>query len=170
MVRFRHALLTEHQPKLTRRSSSGIALSACTGLQTLFLSFTPHFSMDTHARHVRALLSSWNSQLPHPACLVFRTYRDWEFTRRGFADVLRGLGTIAEPWLQTVESTHSGRVAQYQLVVNICDSEAARKWWSDHIDACFPTWLRLGRLRWNFEAREYYMDISCGNHKFPEFS
>ncbi|KAM5537720.1 hypothetical protein V8D89_008607 [Ganoderma adspersum] len=122
--------------------------------KTLFLSFTPHFSMGAHARHVRALLGSWNPRLPHSACLVFRTYRDWRFTRRGFADVLRGLGTVAEPWLQTVESTPPSRVAQYQLVVNICDSEAARQLWSDHIHACFPTWLRLGRLRWNFEARE----------------
>ena len=43
------------------------------------------------------------------------TYRDWQFTRRGFADVLRGLGTIAERWLQTVESTHpSAKVKKYR--------------------------------------------------------
>ncbi|KAM5545221.1 hypothetical protein V8D89_001332 [Ganoderma adspersum] len=138
-----------------------IDLSASTGLQTLFLSFTPRFSMDAHAGQVRALLDSWNPHrgLPlHPRCLVLRTYRDWQFTRRGFAAVLRGLGTIAEAWLQTrtvaVESTPlRGRgAAQYQLIVNIYDSEAARQWWSGHVDACFPTWLRLGRLRWNFEA------------------
>ena len=151
-------------------------MSACTGLHTLFLSFTPRFSMDAHAAHVRALLDSWNPHLSYPCCLVLRTYREWQFTRRGFAAVLRGFGTIAETWLQTRTRTVTATTvpvesnplcddlgaAHYQceLVVNICDSEAARQWWSGHIDACFPTWLRRGQLKWNFEAREYSMP--CG--------
>ena len=114
-------------------------MSACTGLQKLFLSFTPHFSRNTHtnAKHIKRILTSWEPLLLQPS-LVLRTYRDWQFTRRGFADVLRTLGAIAESWLQTVESTPRNREAQYELVVNICDSEAARKWWSDHIDAFSP--------------------------------
>ncbi len=75
---------------------------------------------------------------------------------------MRGLGTITEAWLQTMEEPpaavgESGNphYAKYKLLVEILDWEAEREWWLDHLDSCFPTWLKLGRLHWSFDTREY---------------
>ena len=87
--------------------------------------------------------------------------REDKFTRRGFADTLRSVGTITEAWLQEVEEPpatgdpKSHHPVQYWLYVWTFDWETERKWWADHVDSCFPTWVRLGRLSWDFDAREY---------------
>ncbi|KAI1784988.1 hypothetical protein LXA43DRAFT_171741 [Ganoderma leucocontextum] len=135
----------------------GINLSPCTRLEELYLSITPQFSTDTHAEFVKELLASWKPQCVEPL-LIFGVDLPEHFTCQGFADILRGLGTIAETWLQTVEepSPASGSEddhrAQYRLRVEIYDWEAERGWWSDHVDSCFPTWLQLGRLSWTFHT------------------
>ncbi|KAI1784991.1 hypothetical protein LXA43DRAFT_171791 [Ganoderma leucocontextum] len=138
-------------------NAGAINLSPCTGLQRLNLSITPQFSMDTHAGFIKALLALWKPQHLEPV-LTLRVYQESQFTRRGFADVLHGLGTIAETWLQTVEAhspasrSEDHHCVQYHLRVEIYDWEAERDWWSDHVDSCFPTWLQLGRLSWNFRT------------------
>ncbi len=137
-----------------------IDLSSCTGLNTLFLTLTPQFSIDTHSGFLTELLASWKPQHSEPK-LVFRAYHEQEFTRRGFADVLRGLGTILEAWLQTMEEppaageSGNSQHVKYELHVILYDWEADRGWWSDHVDSCFPTWLKLGRLHLSFNTREY---------------
>ncbi len=138
----------------------GIDLSSCTGLKTLVLSLTPRFSMDTHSGLVIELLASWKPQ--HSGSdLRFRADRQELFTRRGFADVLRGLGTITEAWLQTVEEpppegeSGNNHHVEYKLRVHIHDREAEKNWWSHHLKSCFPTWLKLRRLRLSIHAREY---------------
>ncbi|KAI1784981.1 hypothetical protein LXA43DRAFT_171537 [Ganoderma leucocontextum] len=135
----------------------GIDLSSCPGLQTLEISLARGFSMVTHAGFVNELLTSWEPQHLEPV-LVLRVYQESQFTRRGFADILRGLGTVIETWLQTVEEPSSAggsedhHGVQYRLLVVIYDWEAEREWWSDHVDTCFPTWLQLGLLSWDFNT------------------
>ena len=89
--------------------------------------------MNKHAGVVKELLTSWKPHLPRPF-LVFRAYRDWLFTRRGFAEVPRGLGPIAEGWRQTLDSESfiigdygDHHHAQYECVVNIYDSDDKRQ-------------------------------------------
>lgn len=115
--------------------------------------------MDTHAGFIKELLTSWTPQHSEPR-LRFCPYREEKFTRQGFVDVLRSLGTIAEEWLQTVEEQASegdsrmDHDVQYQLFVDIYDWEAQREWWLDHLISCFPTWLDLKRLNWTFNSRK----------------
>lgn len=145
-------------------------MGACTGLKRLDLVITPQFSKDAHAGFVAALLESWRPRHSDPH-LTLCAYRGWEFTRQGFADALRGLGTIAEAWLQTAEgpfpadgsgpSPHHGG-AKRRLTVCVFDWEAQRAWWSDLLCSSFPTWLRLGRLDWTFSTRE------CASSGIPE--
>lgn len=146
-------------------------MSSCTGLRTLFLALTPQFSTEKHAGFVKDLLGSWKPRHPEPV-LKFAALREDGFTRQGFADVLRGLGIIVEAWLQTLEKPHpAGEAAskdnpcgmQYQLDVEIYDWEAEWKWWSDHLERCFPTWSQLRRLSWRLCTREHTLsDISNG--------
>ena len=126
-------------------------MSPCTGLQTLVLSFFPHFSVRAHAGFVRALFASWKPRRSK-AQLILRARREKNFTRRGFVDVLRDVGTIAEPWLQALEQPVStgdpqdDRRVQYRLGVHMCDWDAQEGWWWRRIGSCFPTWLELDRL------------------------
>ncbi len=138
-----------------------IDLSSCTGLDTLVLTLTPQFSIDTHSGFVTELLASWKPRHSEPD-LIFCAYREQNFTRRGFADAVRALGTITEAWLQTVDEPppgagESGNCSQmkYRLRVEIVDCEAQKEWWSDHLESCFPTWLKLGQLGWAFYTREW---------------
>ncbi|KAI1783773.1 hypothetical protein LXA43DRAFT_871304, partial [Ganoderma leucocontextum] len=124
-----------------------IDLSPCIGLEELCVAITPQFSMVTHAGFIKELLASWKPQYVEPR-LAFRAYLPKDFTRQGFADVLHGLGTITETWLQTVEdpSPASGSEdrhrVQYCLYVETFGWEAEREWWSDYVDSCFPIWLQ----------------------------
>ena len=115
--------------------------------------------MDKHAGFVKELLTSWTPQCSEPRLALYPFREDW-FTREGFADVLRHVGTIAEERLQGVEDRPSGgdcgtdHRIQYQLMVVIHDWDAQKEWWEDHIKSCFPTWLDLGRLNWRFNPRK----------------
>ncbi len=138
------------------------------------LQLKPQFSMDKHAGFVNELLTSWKPQHSEPA-LELRAYDEREFTRQSYADSLRSLGTIIEAWIQTVKQplqtvkqplqageqpplagggSEKGPHTKYRLNVDIYDWDAERKWWSDHLDSCFPTWARLGRLHMVFLTRE----------------
>ncbi len=145
---------------ITTLTGVQIDLSACTGLDTLFLRFKPQFSINTHSGFVTQLLTSWRPHHPEPS-LVFCVDRQQNLTRRAFVDVLRGLGAITEAWLQTMEeSPRAGESGNYHHVkhhlwVHLYDWEAEREWWSDHLDSCFPTWLKLGRLHLSFNTREH---------------
>ena len=46
------------------------------------------------------------------------------------------------------------RPEKYQLEVEIFDWEAERKWWLDHLDRCFPAWMKSGRLKLSLHTRE----------------
>ena len=133
-------------------------MASCTGLEALILSFVPKFSMDTHSGFVKELLTSWAPQHSEPE-LTLSPRREDAFTRQGCADLLRGVGMIAEEWLQTIEEpsegdSGSGHRVQYKLVVDIYDWEAQKEWWRDHLISCFPNWLDLGRLSWSFDPRK----------------
>ena len=122
--------------------------------------------METQAGLVEALLSSWR-----PRCskrlLFFDPGVISRFTRRGFADILRALGAIAERSLPTIQRPSSrGRPdvkrTRYRLAVQLWDWETEKEWWWNHIQRCFPTWARSKRLRMHFLTREYmsfYMAI-----------
>ncbi len=134
-------------------------MSSCTGLRRLVFTLTPQFSMATHSGFVNELLASWKPQNSGPY-LMFRAKNMEKFTRQGFANALRGLGTITEAWLQTVEppageSDENPRHVQYHLRVEIYDWEAEKEWWLDHLHSYFPTWLKLRRLSWSIHTREY---------------
>ncbi len=140
----------------------GVDLSPCTGLQTLIITLSRQFlTVDKHAMIIKGLLSSWKPQDSQPTLVLCASSNNL-FTRRQYADAVRGLGTITEGWLQTVEEPSTATAdaenhpngVQYQLRIEICDWDAERKWWSDHLDSCFPTWARLGRLSMDFSARE----------------
>ncbi|KAM5537719.1 hypothetical protein V8D89_008606 [Ganoderma adspersum] len=75
-----------------------IDLSSCTGLHTLVLSLLPQFSIEAHAGFVKELLASWKPQSLRPLLVIWSKCQ-WSFTRRGFADALRGLGSIIETLL-----------------------------------------------------------------------
>ena len=134
-------------------------MSPCTGLKTLIVFVTPQFSTETHATLVKALLTSWKPQQPVPL-LTLRACTEWDFTRRGFAGVLRGLGTVAETWLQAgnelpaADGSEEADNVQYLLRVVIHDWEDMRRWWFNRLTGCFPTWTRLARLRIDFRTRE----------------
>lgn len=162
------------EPNIDLRTGlgSGTDLSSCTGLRTLFLALTPQFSMDKHGVFVKDLLGSWKPRCLEPV-LKFAALREDGFARQGFADVLHSLGIIVEAWLQTIEKSHPAgeRAAennssdmQYQLYVEIYDWEAERKWWSDHLESCFPTWSRLRRLRWRLCTRKHIPNAKCSRY------
>ena len=102
---------------------------------------------------------SWKPRCSEPR-LRLGPIREDLFTREGFADVLRGVGTIAEECLQVVEEQPfegdcgTDHRIQYELTVIIRDWDAHKEWWEDHIDSCFPTWLDSGRLNWRFNPRK----------------
>lgn len=138
-------------------------MSSCTALDKLGLLFLPKFSVDTHGELVKDLLASWK-----PRCLelllLLQSSSERRFTRRAFADVLWELGAITEVWLQTVEEPHPAGEskkdprARHRLHIGIRDWNAKEGWWEDHLKSCFPTWLQLERLSWNFDTREYTLD------------
>ena len=136
-----------------------IDLSSCVALENLVLSLTPHFSMDTHAGFVKHLISSWKPQGMDPD-LILHPHRERMFTRQVFSDIMRGLGTIIETLVQTVEEPHpSGESgnnlrAPYGVHFVIHDWDSEETWWEDHLESCFPTWEQLGKLSWDFETRE----------------
>ncbi len=155
----------------TTLTAGRIDLSSCTGLETLVLWLTPRFSIDTHSGFVTELLASWKPQHESEPDLVLRADYEDSFTRRGFADVLRGLGTVIEAWLQTVEGpppageSRDCRQAKHRVRVEIVDWDAEKEWWWDHLKSCFPTWLKLGRLSWYFYTREYISNSGRTNPK-----
>ena len=140
-------------------TAGGIKLGSCTGLEDLILHLAPEFSMSKHAGFVKELLTSWTPQHSEPR-LVFHPRYESQFTRQSFADVLRGVGMIAEEWLQTVKKQPSeggsgtdNRV-ECKLEVAIYDWDAQKEWWDDHVKGCFPTWLKLKRLAWSLKTRK----------------
>ena len=141
----------------------GIDLGSCgTGLEALELHLTEQFSMDAHGGFVSALLSSWMPQ-NSDAVLQLSSECESDITRRCFAEVLHGLGTIAETSLKALqveeERAHSGEGRGHQQVkcrmeVKIHEWEDERKWWLDHLESCFPTWSKLGKLKLIIRPRE----------------
>ncbi|KAM5545170.1 hypothetical protein V8D89_001281 [Ganoderma adspersum] len=144
-------------PGIEDKDNDGaVNLSSCIGLRELYLSLTSQFSMDKYAALVKDLLASWKPQ-HSKSTLYLRPYDLRQFTRHGFADGLRGLGTIIEasvpkPLQQPSPASdpENQYTVQYQLCVSIYDWEAKREWWSVHLDSCFPTWARLRRLSMDF--------------------
>ncbi|PIL32983.1 hypothetical protein GSI_05101 [Ganoderma sinense ZZ0214-1] len=130
---------------------SVIDLGSCTGLETLNLLLTSQFSINTHARFVTELLASWKPLHLNPVLQLSPECQS-DTTRQDFAEALRGLGTITEAWLQTLEEPPpSGEIqdhqqVKYRLEVYMHESEAEIMWWLDHLESCFPTWMKLGRI------------------------
>ncbi|PIL32985.1 hypothetical protein GSI_05103 [Ganoderma sinense ZZ0214-1] len=128
-----------------------IDFGSCTGLKALELFFTSQFSMDTHGGCIAELLASWKPLRLDPV-LKLSPASENGTTRRGFAEVLRGIGTIIEAWLQTLEDpTAAGEIqdhqqVKYELKVEIYEWESMGRWWMDHLESCFPTWVKLGRI------------------------
>ncbi|PIL26629.1 hypothetical protein GSI_11295 [Ganoderma sinense ZZ0214-1] len=67
-------------------------------------------------------------------------------------EILRGLGTITEAWLETIDAPPlSGEIrdhqqVKYTLEVDMYEWEAEMRWWLDHLEGCFPNWVKSGRL------------------------
>ena len=145
-------------------TGGGIDLGSCTALDILTIDFTPQFSVDTHGELVKDLLISWKPRCLKPL-LVLESTCVARFTRRGLADVLRGLGATTEAWLQTIEESHlvgesvNDTCGKYVLYVRLYGRETEKEWWADHLRGCFPNWLRLGWLSWSFKTREYTLSI-----------
>ncbi|KAM5538356.1 hypothetical protein V8D89_007958 [Ganoderma adspersum] len=165
-------LILTHGPRLTLLNltiplshGEGIDLGSCTALEKLELSFMSGFSVDTHGELVKDVLASWKPRRLEPL-LALKCSSERRFTRRAFADVLRGLGAITEAWLQTVEEPHlagdsesvNDTCRKYKLDVQLHDWETEKEWWAGHVRSCFLTWLQLGRLSWSFKTREYTLD------------
>ena len=115
--------------------------------------------MEKHSTLVTELLTSWNPQSSDPI-LALRAMYEVQLTRRGFSDTLRSLGTIIEASLQTLQQqSPSGdlektTVVPHSLCIDIYDWEATEKWWSNHLDSCFPTWAQQRRLSMKLYTRE----------------
>lgn len=123
--------------------------------------------MDKDAALVTALLASWTPRHPN-SLLNLDPYIVRRFTRDRFADALRGLGTVLEASLRTLqqpppspagvrvdpEGEVEPQTVPYTLSVRIYDWEAKREWWSAHLDSCFPTWARLRQMSMDFRTRE----------------
>ena len=108
------------------------------------------------------MLSSWKPRHPDPHLTLGVFYNTEVFTQQEYADLLRALGAIVEDWLREVQATEkgtstSGRAPRlrYWVVIVLYDWEAQRVWWQAHLDASFPTWSKLGRLKVDYRTRKY---------------
>ena len=116
----------------------------------------PQFSKDPHARFAKEFLASWKPRHSDEA-LHFAPYCQSKFTRRGFADVLRTLGTIVEAVQAPASAgdSQSEDHVQYRLEAHINDWVAEKEWWWGIVYIYFPTWWWLGGLDVNLHSHEY---------------
>nr|VWO97953.1 Thioredoxin reductase (EC [Ganoderma boninense] len=114
----------------------GIDLSSCVELRNLHFQLKPCFLVDTRSTDlVKAMLTAWKPQ--HPSRLQISAYKYHQFTREGFADILRALGPIIDAWIPRPQAhSHLGnsrdiRHLNYRLVVRIHEQEGQKQWWRD---------------------------------------
>ena len=138
-----------------------IDLGSCTGLQTLILVASPEFSMDTDGNFITKLLASWKPRHLE-SMLVLMFYMEDEAVREVFSEVLRGIGPITEAWLKALEEppSHTGQILDHQHVkcqlwVIVWDRKTEEKRWVEHSKNCFPTWVKLGQIRFILHKREH---------------
>ncbi len=120
----------------------------CSQLEWLYIGANPAFlTYDDSSGLVNALLCSWR---PKPGVadpvVIFFTNDAQAFTRQAFVDVLRALGRITEDWFRGVSESANAPDLRQSVKVRVYDSETWREWWWGHVQACFPTWVRLRRL------------------------
>ncbi|PIL32879.1 hypothetical protein GSI_04997 [Ganoderma sinense ZZ0214-1] len=138
--------LHAHTPTTT--TELGIDLGHCSELEWLYIGANPTFlSYDGSSDLVSALLRSWRpkASVADPVVIFFMNDAQ-AFTRDAFVGVLRALGRIAEDWFRDVSGAENVPGVRQSVKVRVYDSEKWRGWWWDHVQACFPTWVRLKRL------------------------
>lgn len=121
------------------------------------------FSMDKHSSLVAGLFSSWKPQHPD-ATLVLSAHYQPGITRRGFAEIVRNLGTLMEASLQidgpsspsgeSSTSTLTSPVVRYRVQVDMYDWEAKQEWWWNQLASCLPTWAQQQQLIVSLHTRE----------------
>lgn len=123
------------------------------------------FSMDKHSSLVAGLFSSWKPQHPD-ATLVLSAHYQPGITRRGFAEIVRNLGTLMEASLQTDRSlspsgesststsTSISPAVRYRVQVDMYDWEAKQEWWWNQLASCLPSWAQQQQLIVSLHTRE----------------
>ena len=134
----------------------GIDLSLSLELRSLHIQLTPAFPENLNSSVlVEEMLTAWTPQ--YPSRLQLSAYKYHQFTRQGFADILRTLGPIIDAWIpqpSPASNSKNDDCLNYKIDIRIHESEAWRQWWRDCMSRCFPTWVRLKRLHIDFRARK----------------
>ena len=110
---------------------------------------------------LKAMLYSWNTELAYQE-LGLVAYYECDWTRQGFADLLKTMGRVLEEWARgspaksRVDREVSKRHLQREVYVEIHDWEVWRNWWRTCIEECFPTFTKSGELRITYKSRECF--------------